>query len=359
MNNILAPMLMIPPMLRTRLLDNGDQDLLAMLEAGAHRGANIVRQLLTFSRGLDGERGPVQVVYLMKEMVNIMRETFPREIAVVRRAGPETWPVVADSTQLHQVLMNLCVNARDAMPHGGTLTLEAQNVTLGPDAPQLHPAARAGAYVVLTVADTGQGIAPEHLDRIFDPFFTTKEIGRGTGLGLSTVLGIVKSHGGFVTVDSTPGQGSVFKIFLPGAPELCGPNGDTPTPRSPAGGGRLVLVVDDEPAVREALRRVLEKFGYKVLTAGNGYEALEIFRPRQAEIHAVLTDVMMPAMNGVTLVRELRALAPELPIVAATGLDQSGDHDALTALGVVDIIQKPCQPDDVLEALDRLQPAVN
>ncbi|HVS52137.1 MAG TPA: PAS domain S-box protein [Opitutaceae bacterium] len=352
-NNILAPMLMIPPLLKTRLLDHGDRDLLAMLETGAQRGANIARQLLMFSRGLEGERGPVQVAYLVKEMMNIMRETFPREITVVGRTSADLWPVTGDATQLHQVLMNLCVNARDAMPSGGRLVIETLNAPLGAEAAQLQPGAKPGPHIVIAVTDTGEGIAPETLDRIFDPFFTTKEIGKGTGLGLSTVLGIVKGHGGFVTVESRVGHGSVFKVFLPATPELNGardPAGQLP---EPSGRGELILVVDDEVAVREALRRLLERNGYRVITAGDGLEALERFLARRADVHVVLTDVMMPRMNGVALARDLRRLAPELRIIAATGLDEEGNREELARLGVVDLILKPCDAKQVLDVLER------
>jgi PAS domain S-box-containing protein len=353
LNNILAPMFMIAPLLKPKLSDRSDIDMLTIVEQSAQRGANVVRQLLTFSRGIVGERGPLQVRHLVKEMVAIMRETFPREIGIAQSIPNNLAPVCGDATQLHQVLINLCVNARDAMPDGGRLTIEARNAELGEEDVRGRDGVEAGGYVVLTVKDTGHGISPEVRARIFEPFFTTKEIGKGTGLGLSTVLGIVKSHGGFITLESEVGRGSSFHVYLPSA-ELQQAAALTSAPEmAPTGHGELVLIVDDEPAVRQGTQHVLEKHGYRVLVAANGREGLGVFLLQRQRVRVVVTDLMMPEMGGVALARALRELSPDLAIVAATGLEGTEKREALAALGVTELLPKPYTPAQLLMALER------
>ena len=321
-----------------------------MIEQGARRGANIIRQLLTFSRGIEGERGPVQARYLLKEMAAIIRETFPREITVREQIPPDLWPILADATQIHQVLMNLCVNARDAMRHGGTLSLAARNVMLGEADLLPHPKSRPGPYLRLEIADTGEGIPREHLDRIFEPFFTTKEIGRGTGLGLSTVIGIVKSHGGFVAVASEVGRGSAFTVCLPAA--VGAAEGEMPSPTArELGQNELILVVDDEAPVLRAISLALEAHNYRVLTAHDGREALAVFAQHREGIRLVVTDIMMPGMSGVALIRALRALEPGLRIIAASGLHDQDRRDELALLGVTAILAKPCGQTELSSAV--------
>ena len=261
LNNILTPILMSAGLLREKLPDPRDRELMGLIEKSAQRGADIIRQLLAFSRGVEGERVSLQTRHLIKEMAGIVRETFPRNITLVEGAERDLWPIIADATQLHQVLMNLCVNARDAMPEGGTLTITAKNVRLAKHDTQLGAKAVDGPYVLLTVRDTGHGIPPELIDRIFEPFFTTKAVGQGTGLGLSTVLGIVRSHGGFITTYSEPGQGSSFNVYLPAVLDsrILAATADTETLAD--GGGETVLVVDDEAAIVAAVRICLERRG--------------------------------------------------------------------------------------------------
>lgn len=352
LNNILAPVLMTAELLTTRA-EGRDRELLSMMTKGAQRAAETVKQLLLFSRGVEGKRGLVQVRHLLKEMAGIMRETFPREIAIHEEASRDLWPVVADGTQLHQVLMNLCVNARDAMPNGGTLTIGATNVELGPDDLDIHVDASACRYTVLTVADTGHGIPADIINRIFDPFFTTKGTGKGSGLGLSTVVGIMRSHGGFITVSSEPGRGALFRAYLPAAGESAlSATMQTPPP-APLGRGELILVVDDEVAICEATREVLEQHQYRVLTAADGRQAMDIFLRERDQVRLVLTDLMMPVMGGVALVRALRGLEPNLKIIAASGLEDVGKRTELAALGVCDVLIKPYMPAQLLGALRR------
>jgi PAS domain S-box-containing protein len=356
LNNILSPMLMAAGVLKNEVREEHQRELLSMVEVSARRGADIIRQLLAFSRGIEGERIILQARHLLKEMAAIVRETFPREITLHEDLANDLWPVEADSTQLHQVLMNLCVNARDAMPRGGRLTLTARNLQLGPGDPHVPPECKPGPYIVLTVADTGEGMAPETMARIFEPFFTTKEVGKGTGLGLSTVLGIVRSHGGHVAVYSELGRGSQFKVYLPAKPgsEIRAPE---PVGKAAFGHGELILVVDDEAPIREATRRLLELHGYRVLVATNGEEALRHILLSRGSLRLVVTDVMMPVMGGIALARALQTIDAGIPVVATSGLDEADKRQELAAVGVREVLAKPCSANDLLAAIRRQLPA--
>jgi len=319
LNNILAPMLMVPPLLREVVKDPELRNMLDLVETNAQRGSNIIKQLLTFGRGMEGERVPLQLRALVSEMSGIIRETFHKNIISRREAPPDIWLVNGDATQLHQVLMNLCVNARDAMPEGGTLTLKLENQDFDESFARMTPGARPGRYVCLSVTDTGEGIAPEHLDKIFDPFFTTKELGKGTGLGLSTVLGIVQSHDGFIQVHSQPGRGTEFKAYLPASEAAEAQPACDPNQPLPQGGGELVLVVDDESSVRQVTRKLLERNGYRVIEAAEGAEGITQYVANQKDVQVVLTDLAMPIMDGPAFIRVLRRLNPHVRVIAMTG----------------------------------------
>jgi two-component system, cell cycle sensor histidine kinase and response regulator CckA len=351
LNNILAPMLMAAGLLKDKLTEPRDQAFVAMIEHGAQRGAAIIRQLLTFSRGVEGAKGNVQIRHLMNEMVEIIRETFPRNIEVNCQAPANLWAVKANVTQLHQVLMNLCVNARDAMPKGGRLSLAAENATLTAEQAKSNPQAKPGRYVKVTVADTGEGIPRENLDRIFEPFFTTKAEGQGTGLGLSTVQGIVKNHGGFLTVQSKPSNGSRIEVYLPVADEPQTASAEA-SATEPFGHGELLLLVDDEAPVREALQHVLESHKYRVLSADDGVQALRTFIQHR-EVQLVLTDLMMPTLDGLQLIRLLRILEPKIKVVAMSGLDSEFSREELEALGVREVVSKPFDGTKLLQSVRR------
>lgn len=353
LNNILAPMLMAASLLKESVSSARDREMLQMVERSAERGADLIRQLLTYSRGVEGARVPVQPKHLLREVEGMIRETFPREITITFKLRKDLWSVVADATQLHQVMMNLCVNARDAMPHGGALQVSVQNVDLGAEQAARWPGARPGPFVAIRIEDTGTGIAPGDLARIFDPFFTTKDVGKGTGLGLSTAFGIVNNHGGFITVESQVGAGSVFEVYLPAVlepAETVEAAGETPLRR---GSGEVILVVDDEEPIREATRHVLVQSGYRVVTAVNGRHALTVFLAHRNDVKLVITDVMMPEMGGGTLARALRVLAPGLKILATSGLEANRQHREFVALGGAEVLQKPCGPAALLDAVRR------
>lgn len=340
LNNVLVPILMVAPLLRGEISNAEREKFLSIVESSAERGAAIVKQVLTFARGADGTRMLLQPVYLLQEMAKIAEETFPRNITV-RTRYPETLSTLeADPTQLHQVLLNLCVNARDAMPNGGTLTLAAENFAVDEHYASMTPGAKAGPHVVLQVTDTGTGIPRNVLDKIFDPFFSTKEIGVGTGLGLSTVLGIVKSHGGFMNVHSEAGHTS-FKVFLPALGEAQDAGSAAIETDIPLGHGETILVVDDEPGIIEIARALLVKNGYQVLTADDGPSGLAVFAQNIGRIHLVLTDMVMPFMEGLVLVRALRRIDPAVRIMVSTGRDEDCRTEELKSLHVQACLTKP------------------
>jgi two-component system, cell cycle sensor histidine kinase and response regulator CckA len=354
LNNILSPMLMVPPLIREAIKDPELLKMVDLVDTNAQRGSNIIKQLLTFGRGMEGERMPVQLRSLVSEMSGIIRETFNKNIVTHQETPRDIWLVIGDATQLHQVLMNLCVNARDAMPEGGKLTLKLENQEFDESFARMTPGARAGRYVCLSVMDSGQGIAPEHLDKIFDPFFTTKELGKGTGLGLSTVLGIVQSHDGFIQVHSQPGRGTQFKIYLPASevPEVKpAAEADGPLPK---GSGELVLVVDDEKSVRDVTRRLLERNGYHVIEAAEGAEGITQYVAHQKKVQVVLTDLAMPVMDGPSFIRVLRRLNPQARVIAMTGYQSKSSLPVDLGVPAEDRLSKPFNGVVLLKTLHRM-----
>ncbi len=352
LNNILAPILMASALMRQGGVEEKDVPrILDMIRINAQRGADIIKQLLAFGRGAAGERIAVQPRHLVSEMVKMAKETFPKNITLDSQASGDLWTVMADTTQFHQVLLNLCLNARDAMSGGGTLSLSAENIVLDERFASQNLEARPGPYVLFKVADTGSGIAPDILEKIFDPFFTTKESGRGTGLGLSTVLAIAKGHGGFVKVCSEVGRGSTFAVYLPATPQSPAAAEIQKEGPPPGGRGELVLVVDDEQPIREMTREILERNGYKVLTALDGTEALALFSKWRGQIGVVLTDVSMPVMDGVTLVRTLTKMKPRVKVIAASGRGSGGDSNELKGLGIDAFLAKPYTTESLVTAL--------
>lgn len=350
LNNILAPMRMIGPLLRDRLSEPRDLRLLDTLESCAARGAGLVRQILGFAQGIAGEHRVVQVKHLLRDITEVIGATFPKSIVLEDEIPADLWPVNGNPTQIHQVVLNLCVNARDAMPHGGTLRLRAMNCLLDEAAARPLEGARPGAWIVLHVEDTGTGIPADVLPRIWEPLFTTKTPDKGTGLGLSTVRGIVAQHEGFVTLQTEVGRGTTFRVYLPVEEAAAGTTGTvSPFAVKPAR-GELVMFVDDEPSICELATVVLSRQGYRVITARDGAEAVAQFAPRIAEIALIITDLDMPTLDGTALCRVIHALSPQTKIMATSGFAQAAPAgEAFDAF-----IPKPFMPETLLRAVEQL-----
>jgi len=353
LNNILSPLTMGLQLLQLKLQDEQSQRLLHVMQANVSRGTEMIKQVLSFAKGLSGARVRIQPKHLIRELSRIVTETFPRNITMQQRLSDDLWVVDGDATQLHQVLLNLCVNAGDAMPQGGTLTISAENKVLDTIYANMLKGASVGPFVVLTVADTGMGMSPELLARIFDPFFTTKEPGKGTGLGLATVQSIVTRHGGFVQVESKPGAGTKFHLWLPAQATATAVVAPSAPATLPTGQGELILIVDDEAAIREMMRTTLESYGYRTLTAEDGVTALQLFAQQADEIKVVLTDMMMPMMDGLVLIRTLQKIKPHMSFIASSGLTETEKVEEACRLGVRHVLSKPYDLETLLTTLAR------
>jgi PAS domain S-box-containing protein len=357
LNNVLTPIMMAVNMLRESAPDADSRHLLDVVEKSAQHGAGLVRQVLAFARGADGERAEIQPKLVIQDVVTLLRETLPRAISLEMDVPGELWHVVADSTQLSQVLMNLCVNARDAMSGGGQLRISAQNVTVSDMLAQLNPGAHPGPHVLLTVKDSGSGIPRELINRIFDPFFTTKVAGKGTGLGLSTVMGIMKAHDGFLQVQSELGRGTEFNLYFPSVAGTARTPVDEVKAEMPRGHGETILVIDDEPGVREVVRSLLKIYGYTPLVAEDGASGIALFREQHAKVAVVVTDMMMPGIQGPEVVRELRSIDPEVRVVAMSGvLSERGEISEEP--GRLVFLAKPMTGAELLGAVQRVIRAV-
>ena len=310
LNNVLAPISMGLELLRRKCVDEEAQRTLDTLDSCVTHGADLIRQILTFARGLEGDRISIQTKHLLRDVRRVLQQTLPKSITIHSKVQTDLWAVFGDPTQLHQVLMNLCINARDAMPGGGTLTINAENLLLN----------GAGPHVVLEIRDSGHGIPLEIRSKIFEPFFTTKETGKGTGLGLSMVAAIVRNHGGFTEVESELGAGTSFKIYFPALTENQPELVRKEIGALPVGFGELILVVDDEAAVREIAKITLESHGYRVLEAVDGDQAVKIYNQQKQEIKLVISDMEMPVMNGAAMIRALEKICPQLRVISASGM---------------------------------------
>lgn len=351
LNNALTPVLMAVQILRERFSDEESLFLLNILTAGAERAADMVRQVVSFARGVEGNRVVLQPKHFINELKKILDQTFPKFIQIDSFVAKDLWPVVGDATQLYQVLLNLCVNARDAMIQGGQLSIRAENIFLDENYVKMYLDGKPGQYVLITVSDTGIGIAKDTIDKIFDPFFTTKEVGKGTGLGLSTVAVIVKSHGGFIEVYSEIGRGTKFKVFLPSAPQVPTQHVESRITSLMLGKGETVLIVDDELSIREITRATLNKYGYSPMVAGDGTEALAIYAKHSEEISVVLIDMMMPYLDGIATIRALQRLNPTVKIIATSGLSSDGKAGEAIACGAKSFLPKPYTAEKLLEML--------
>ncbi|HXR05123.1 MAG TPA: PAS domain S-box protein [Verrucomicrobiae bacterium] len=352
LNNTLSPILMGANMLLTNSPPPETESVLSIMEASARRSKEMVKQMLAFARGGELNKTSVNSGQMIKEMGRLIADTFPKSIQCRVHVDKLSWPVSGLPTQLHQVLLNLCVNARDAMPDGGTLTLSAENVQLKPADAALHPDARPGNYLCISVADTGTGIPAGQLDKIFEPFFTTKPPGKGTGLGLSTSLGIIRNHDGFMTVHSEVGRGTKFKIYLPAATER---PAQTVLKRLslPPGNGERILIVDDEEAFLAIMRSALENYSYKVVTASGGLEAVALFARNPGAVNLIITDLDMPFMDGRAVIAALRKIRREVKIIAASGTEKDAEN-FLKDVGPDAFISKPFTSESLLETVYRV-----
>jgi PAS domain S-box-containing protein len=352
LNNILAPIMMSIDILKLTASDSQTNVILDTIDISAKRGADIVRQVLSFARGVEGDRIEIQLKDQFKDLETIIKETFPKNIRLDLSLPDKIWMILGDPTQLHQVLMNLCVNARDAMPDGGILSITMENTTLDEQFAAMHLQAKPGEYVAISVTDSGTGIPSAILDKIFEPFFTTKEVGKGTGLGLSTVIAIVKSHHGFVSAYSEFGKGTTFKVYFPameGCLEVRKKVAEVAS--QPRGNRETILLVDDETSILTITSQTLVAFGYLALTATGGAQAVDIYTQHQDKISAVLTDMAMPVMDGEATIRALRKINPAVKIIAASGLTGSGGATKVSAAGVNHFLTKPYTAGTLLKSI--------
>ncbi|AFZ00517.1 PAS domain S-box protein [Calothrix sp. PCC 6303] len=360
LNNVLSPILMSIQLLQMKLGEKEQQKLLKTLENNVKRGADLVKQVLSFARGMESKRIVVDVKQLIAEIEQIVTEAFPKSIVCQVKIAPTLNYVCGDTTQLHQVLMNLVVNARDAMENGGYLRISAENFLVDQEYAKLNLNACQGTYLKIVVEDTGIGIPQSIQERIFEPFFTTKDIGKGTGLGLSTTIGIIKSHGGFVNVHSQVGKGTQIQVYLP-ACDYGDVSSPTPEVAISPGNGELILVVDDELAIRKVTQSTLEAFNYRVLTASDGVEAMTVYAQNQQDIDLILLDMMMhsvegailPGSHSVNAIHTLKQINPDVKIIAISGLLSNHNVNQAKELGVKAFLSKPCTANELLDVIQR------
>jgi CheY-like chemotaxis protein len=353
-NNVLTPIMLSQEILRDRFTDEESKKLLNTIERSTRRGANLMMQILLFTKGVEGEHDTLRVTHLVSEIRQIAKETFPRNIEIKTDIPKDLWTISGDATQLHQVIMNLCVNARDAMSNGGILSISAENLIVDEDYARMNSEAKIGPHIVITVSDAGIGISDKIMERIFEPFFTTKEHGKGTGLGLSTSIGIVKSHGGFINVYSEIGKGTAFRVYLPAitTPETL--EAQEHQYVLPVGHGESILVVDDEDQICEITEKILETHGYKVIIAKNGKDAITFYSQHREQIKLILMDMMMPVMDGPESIRELFKINPEVKVIIASGLTDKDNLEKVDDLHIHDFLPKPYTSEKLLKIIDEV-----
>lgn len=355
LNNVLAPILMATDIMENQIAEPQMKKMIRSLRSSAMRGSDIVKQVLAFARGSEKEFSPQQLRYVVSEIETMIKETFPKNITLKVSLAKEIHPVLGDATQLSQILMNLCVNARDAMPNGGQLTISCSNIAIDTTYARMRAGARPGDYIVLGVTDTGSGIPKEIQEKVFEPFFTTKETGKGTGLGLSTVFTIVKDHKGFIDLYSEVGKGSTFKVYLPAIKY------EEPAAVMkrkivlPSGNGEVILIVDDELTVLQITKETLESYGYKALIAADGAEALSAFSGAgNGAITLLLIDVNMPVMDGPTCIAAVRKIDPSIRVILSSGVPGEIDSVKVSNLHIDGYITKPYTAEKMLTTIQQV-----
>ncbi|MGH2569143.1 MAG: hybrid sensor histidine kinase/response regulator, partial [Bacteroidota bacterium] len=351
LNNVLGPIMIAVQLLRRKLPLPEDQKMLNMLETVTKRGADMVKHIITFARGVEGKTISIQPQHLLQEIEQMIRETFPKNIDFKMEFARDLWTISGDPTQINQVLLNLSVNARDAMPGGGELTLSVDNAVIDEQSARFHVDAKPGTYVVFTISDSGAGIPQHLLQKIFEPFFTTKEVGKGTGLGLSSSYGIVRSHGGFVSVYSEVGKGTQFKVYIPALPSPAAQRAAEAAPDLPAGNGETILVIDDETSILEITKSTLESFGYRVLTGADGAEGVVLCAKHAGEVRAVICDMNMPLMDGPATIRAVRKILPRVNIIAVSGFMKDEQAIELESGENIRFLPKPYSAEKLLTQL--------
>lgn len=353
LNNVLTPILGFSQLLllKDENLEDESEEMLKLLESNAKQGADIIKQILTFARGTNGHLVNLQVEFILKQVIKVVKQTFPKSIAIHHNIPEEPLKsVYVNPTQIQQILMNICLNARDAMPNGGTLTLAVENYYVDQIFAQMNLDAQVGDYVMVTITDNGTGIPSDLLNRIFDPFFTTKEVGKGTGLGLATVLGIVKNYGGFLQVSSKVGKGTQFKVYLPTTEEIIAE--EELVEEIPQGNRELILIVDDNLTVQLTHQSVLESYNYNTLVANDGIGAIALYAEYQEQIKFVLLDTMMPNMDGIRTIHELKKINPNIKIIGVSGL--SSNRESMLAAGANGFLVKPYNVEELLKSVSHL-----
>ncbi|MFA5834652.1 MAG: PAS domain S-box protein [Bacteroidota bacterium] len=348
LNNVLAPILLSVEILKKSYINESSKKILDSVESSTRRGSEIVKQILAFARGMETQKILLQPRHLIKEIISIFKETFSRDITIVSDIPASTWTIVGDPTHFHQLIMNLGVNARDAMPEGGTLSISASNVEIDELYTRMNIDAKTGRYVMFSIKDTGIGMTPQILDHVFEPFFTTKEIGKGTGLGLSTVYTIVKSHNGFIKVESELGKGTTVNVYLPASESTTMEKIEPMSKQDFFGNGELILVVDDEESIREVTKQTLESYNYKVITASDGAEGISRYSEHIKKVHLVITDIMMPVMDGKHMILTLKKMDPNIKIIASSGLIDKTKISSGEKISVNAFIDKPYTAEKLL-----------
>ena len=354
LNNVLAPILLATRILHMRLQDDDSRQLIETLQRSAERGADLIRQVLTYARGASGDKNPVVIEPLISEIVGIFSDTMPRSIRFELKCANQHSLVLGDGTQLYQVLMNLCVNAKDSMPDGGVITITTRDVHLQDQFSPFLAENVSGDFVVIEVSDTGHGIEPKVRDKIFEPFFTTKPLGQGTGLGLSTVQGIVKGHNGFISVKSEVNLGTTFEVYLPKLYKTFTIQEKTETLNELKGNGQTILVVDDENEILLLMNEILKDYGFQPKMALGGAQAIQLVSEEGFHPELAIIDLMMPEIDGLTTIRELKKILPNLTMIITSGLaDEETIKQALVE-NASDFLPKPSSPTEIVRVVNRV-----